>query len=372
MYWILAVAGITRLSTWFHPRSLHGDEFWSLEIARLPFLEAMIAIVKDVHGPVYYGLLNRVVWVFGDAEWSLRMISVLASIGTVIFVWLLADKLFGRVSGNLTAFLVAISPYFLQSSNEVRSYSLLACLSVASIYFFITDRRRLYFFVTVALIYTEHLGWFVWLGTMIACMWRRKEWMGEDDAPLAVVPVGYFALGLAIYQAIFGEGILHGYRISEYHDAFILFKKFVGFYWHLLIGYEYSMMTREVINAVLLTPKFFLCGITAGLGFLLYLRGLYVIRKEESKDLFWLFFVITVLPVLILLPLYPIRFDARYMSFLAPFYLILVVHGLSNLYSPWKMVVCGGMIVASMFMGTYHLMTSYTDPPSNITDCTYS
>lgn len=107
-----------RFLMWVSGKSLWGDEWFSLDIARLSFKQTFFASLNDVHPPLYFLLLNVSTWLFGTSEMSLRFISFSASLGLLVVLYFLARDVIGRSAAILTAFLAALSPYLLQSANE--------------------------------------------------------------------------------------------------------------------------------------------------------------------------------------------------------------------------------------------------------------
>ena len=111
-------------------KSLWGDEWYSVELAQKSIREVFAIVTEDVHPPFFYAALNLLVRWLGFHEWVLRLIPFSAGVGTVFLAYALGRKITGdRKSGLLSSFLVALSPYWLQLSNEIRSYSLLGFLS---------------------------------------------------------------------------------------------------------------------------------------------------------------------------------------------------------------------------------------------------
>jgi len=79
--------------------------------------------------PILAGYLAKIV---GDVEWSCRIVSILAGIGTVIFGMLLARTMFGRWPALLAAMLIGFHPYLTRFSADVGPDSLAVFLFAAS------------------------------------------------------------------------------------------------------------------------------------------------------------------------------------------------------------------------------------------------
>ena len=130
---------------------------------------------EDPHPPLYYLLLDGWVAVFGTSEVAVRLPSALFGIATVVLVYALGAKLFGREAGIVAAALLAVSSFNLYYAREARMYTMLAALTLLSLYFLVDlleppsgagdglDRRAVagYVLATVLLAYTHVFGFFV-------------------------------------------------------------------------------------------------------------------------------------------------------------------------------------------------------------------
>jgi hypothetical protein len=94
----------------------------------------------DFHPPLYHLILH--VWMkFSVREVWLRFLSVLLGLGTVLGVWVLGNFYRPRV-GFGGAFLLAINPFHLYYSQEVRPYPLAAFLYLWAAVFFVAWLRK--------------------------------------------------------------------------------------------------------------------------------------------------------------------------------------------------------------------------------------
>ncbi len=80
----------------------------------------------DIHPLGYYTLLWGWMNVFGQHLALLRLLSVLTGMASIVLAYLLAKTLFERKTALAAAFLVALSPFQIHYSQEIRMYSLLA------------------------------------------------------------------------------------------------------------------------------------------------------------------------------------------------------------------------------------------------------
>ncbi len=137
LFGVILVAGFLRV--W----DLGEKSFWIDELLSLCQAENIRDIKSlfkpacgNAHPPFYFLLLKG--WsAFGGEEFHLRLLSVIFGVAVIPGVFFLGRELVGRTPAIIAAFLVAVSPFHLLYDREVRMYSLLTCLSIWSLYFFI-------------------------------------------------------------------------------------------------------------------------------------------------------------------------------------------------------------------------------------------
>ena len=114
-------------------RTLWHDEAFSLAVARRPagyILRHLPA--ADPHPPGYYLLLRGVLLIFGDSLAVARGLSAVLGVLAVWLTWALGRRLFDPATGLAAAGLVALHPFQIFSSNEIRMYPLATCLALLS------------------------------------------------------------------------------------------------------------------------------------------------------------------------------------------------------------------------------------------------
>ncbi|MGH2628799.1 MAG: glycosyltransferase family 39 protein, partial [Anaerolineales bacterium] len=116
-------------------KPLWFDETWSVFIARQP-LEEIPRLLRlyDHLPPLYYLLLNIWIALFGTAEASVRLPSVLAGVGAVGATFFLAERVAGRRVALLGAALLAISPFQIAAAQEARTYSFITLFALGAAY----------------------------------------------------------------------------------------------------------------------------------------------------------------------------------------------------------------------------------------------
>lgn len=111
-------------------QSLWYDETVSAFLAAQPPAELIAHTARDIHPPGYYLLLHFWAMAAGRSEFALAFFSLLFGVLLIPLTYLLAQRLLNRAGARWAAFLVAVSPYNIWYSQEVRMYTLGAALGL--------------------------------------------------------------------------------------------------------------------------------------------------------------------------------------------------------------------------------------------------
>ena len=135
----LLLLSILLLASFLRFYRLDAQSFWNDEGNSARIAERSPDLILagsegDIHPPGYYLVLHCWRALFGQSEFALRSLSVVAGLALVAFTYLQGRHLFGEAIGLTAAFLGAISPLAIYYSQEARMYALLAALSAASTY----------------------------------------------------------------------------------------------------------------------------------------------------------------------------------------------------------------------------------------------
>ncbi|MGQ9552546.1 MAG: glycosyltransferase family 39 protein [Anaerolineae bacterium] len=110
--------------------SLWYDETVSAYLAAQPVRDALLHTSLDIHPPGYYLALHFWTLAAGHSEYALAFFSLLFGVLLVALTYALACRLIGRQAALLSAWLAALSAYSIWYSQEVRMYTLGACIAV--------------------------------------------------------------------------------------------------------------------------------------------------------------------------------------------------------------------------------------------------
>jgi hypothetical protein len=156
---ILGSVGLGQPSLWID--EAHSVEFSGLHSA---FLVVLNAAVRDAYPPLYFLVLHW--WrALGSGEAWLRALSLSFHLASIPLAYLAGRRLVSARAGVLAAALLAVSPFHLAFAREIRMYSMVEFLSLASVWGMLrwtSDRSRrgwwVMAFAGVALIYTHFMG----------------------------------------------------------------------------------------------------------------------------------------------------------------------------------------------------------------------
>ncbi len=196
-------------------QSLWYDETVSMLLAHksLPALTAHTA--RDIHPPFYYYLLHFWIKAAGDSEFSAAFLSLWFGILLVALIHRFSRRLFGEETACMASLLTVISPYHLWYSQEVRMYTLGACLGLLAADFLLrslTEPRRvenwaLYGLAAALSLYTLYYSAFLLVTLALFSLraglrrWGRGyllPWAGAQILALALYSPW---LGIAFRQA---------------------------------------------------------------------------------------------------------------------------------------------------------------------------
>ena len=164
---ILALALAARL---YHIDNapLGDDEAYTIVVAASTPAQIVDLLKRDSSSPLYYFFLHYWIALFGESELAIRSLSTV--IGTVLVgaIFWAGQRLYSVQVGLLAALIAAISPVQIHYSQQVRFYTLLPLVSLASVYFLVrylqTSRRKyilLCALATLLCLYTHSFALFL-------------------------------------------------------------------------------------------------------------------------------------------------------------------------------------------------------------------
>ena len=277
-----------------------------------------------VNSAFYFYLLH--LWSLGgESEAFLRLFSAGLGIFSVVLTFYLGKKVYNPAVGLGGAFLLAVSPFHILHSQEVRGYSLVVFLSLLALLFAVRareDKSRanliLVFLISVLLFYTHILTilfigglvLFFVIGTRLETKRPARRW--SLILPLLIVLFFLWRFAPPAFTSFFPRpGVMDG------REAWWLTR---------MLGRPGLIYLIEVINSFSVGEE---QGLIGGLAFrwpqlgcwvvpLFFLAGLYSAGRAQGyrRPAFWLPILISLAPVFILFGL------SQFENILLPKYLI--------------------------------------------------
>jgi len=128
-------------------QNLWYDESASWYQTRLSYAGIIEESVSSATHPPLNGLLLKFwVTVLGDSEAAMRSMTVLLNLLTMWFLFLFTNRVFNRQIAFYTLLFMAISPFQIYHSNEVRMYTLLTLTAVMTVYYYLRTRDNQFAF----------------------------------------------------------------------------------------------------------------------------------------------------------------------------------------------------------------------------------
>ncbi|MDP2649589.1 MAG: glycosyltransferase family 39 protein [bacterium] len=156
-----------------------NQSFWLDEGAQLLMSQKSLGFIwsgrsADFQPPFFYFLVHF--WMMlSHSEIILRILPALFGLATIYIVYLIGKKMFDEKIALLSSLFLAISPYHIYYSQELRMYSLLAFLGTLSIYFLLQKKWFFYTASCILLIYTHYAGIFLLFSQALWIAFRQRN-----------------------------------------------------------------------------------------------------------------------------------------------------------------------------------------------------
>lgn len=168
----LVLFTISKSSIWF-------DEAFGVYLSHFNFIEIARYTAADVHPPFYYWLLKIWGMMFGNSELALRSMSLLFGCVSIIFGYILTNKLFSKNVARVSLIFMVLSPMMVRYSQEARMYTLVTAIALAATYVLtiaINSKKKLPWVIYGILVslgmWTHYFSALVWLTHWI---WRADN-----------------------------------------------------------------------------------------------------------------------------------------------------------------------------------------------------
>ena len=283
----------------------------------------------DFHPPLFYIIVHFWMKLAVNDIW-LRMLPVIFGVGSVFMTYILCKKIFDKKTALLVSLLLAVSPYHIYYSQELRMYSSAVFFALGSMYFFYSLLRRTnlnlflgYVFSTTALLYTHYLGFFILFTQIFFIILIKRDKIKIILNALIVISILFsFWVPQLLIQ------LRYGIEANQYLPGWsnVLSLSFYSAVPVTLLKFTIGKMSFE-------NSTFYIAFAFFILVIILYLL-LQVLKKIKKEDdlLISLWFFMPLILALLLSLILPIFQPFRLIFILPAFYILIVRSALQGKY----------------------------------------
>ena len=219
------------------------DEAFTGVLMKLPFNEFLKTVSIEPHPPLFYAVTKTITLIFGVSDLSLRALPILFGVLSVVFVYLIVQRLFDRKAAAFSALIVAISPFLVEYSVEARPYSMYGFLFLLTFYFFL-KKNAVGFVLSSVLFLSSHYLAFIYFS--ILGLYGIYELRNSIKKLFIMFVPGTLVGGYFTYNAYFNSTkSLNSSWISE-SSFFNIISSFYTYF----IGVKAKMPGNDILNNV--------------------------------------------------------------------------------------------------------------------------
>ena len=209
--------------------SIWTDEAVSLIEADKDFPSLMSFLAKNEGFPFGYPLiLHSWIDLFGKSEFSVRFLSAIFGIASILLMYLVGKEIFDKKVGLISALLMATAMLQIVYSQEARPFAIFGFLALLSTYFFVrylkSDKNLFLFEYVVTIIlsfYINYMALFLLVfhgAVFLFCYKNRiKKWLLSLLIIIpSILPMISFFIGQIFYKYPFWVEVLPKYGIPKF------------------------------------------------------------------------------------------------------------------------------------------------------------
>jgi len=362
VYIILAVIILAGFFLRFYElgeESIWLDEAYTLQSAAKQDFTSLISSVDriETNPPFYFMMLHFWVKFFSASEFSIRFLSLLFSVFSIMLIYIIGKEIFNSGVGLLSSLMLASSMLHVLYSQEARGYSLFIFLILASFVFFIKLIRENklkyyipYAILTLLVIYTSYLGFLVVFFQNLAFLFFNKEhikkWFGFQ-----------FLIGILYLPWLY-------YFIRD------LFKVQTNLAFIALTKYSFPPMLANSLLLIFLLPAIVAVVVLLILFYKLKKFDIKLLKKIKFREnLFILFFIIFYIALFFVMPrLTTSIFYTRHYLFMTPFFYLFLAKGITMLR---KKNIRAVMVIIILLLNIYSVFHYYNASKEQWRDVVY-
>jgi mannosyltransferase len=307
---------------------------------------------SDFHPPLAYILWHY--WqLIGTGDIILRLPSVIFGVLTIWILFHLVKKSFGENVAVISSFLLAIAPFHIYYSQEIRMYSLVTLLGVISFYFFqkLLEEKRFitslgFIISTAALIYTHYMGIFIILSQLIYLLFNKRSQVIDWSKNYLIIGLLYLPWFPQFIKQLSGGTNANDYLPGWSNILSLSFYKAIP-----LTLLKFSIGRINFDNNYLYA---FIAVIVISIFGVLIFLGIKSIKNHQQNLVAFWFFIPLLVTWLISFWL-PMNQPFRLLFIIPAFYILLAV-GMVNLKRYARLALIGVSLIS--LLGTFTYLTT--------------
>ena len=325
---------------------LGSNNLWFDEAASVVMKNKISEFPAYRQPPLYYLLLLFWSNCFGESEFTLRFLSLIFSVLSILMIYKLGELSFDKKTGLISAFILSVSPIHIWYAQEVREYSLLCFLVMASVYFFIRtlkENKRCFwvgFILTATLsLFTNYFAFLIILASGLFFLYKEyrisaKKWLISCLAILLLFGPWF---NIFIKHLVFTKGVFWIPR-PDLKSILLTFENFA-------LGYNATALSY-LLGSIAFTILFIAC----------FFYG----KKHKDILVFLaLFLFVPIIGSFLISQRMSIYIDRQNMA-VSPFYYVIVAAGFVAMKNKLASKVLFGIgIVILPMLSLYNYYTNY-------------
>lgn len=339
-----------------------GKTFWfdeaiSWSFARESIPKMVSATLADNHPPLYYFLLHF--WLkFDQAEFFLRLPSLVFGLVSIFLVYQIAKELFSKKIALIAMLIFSLSPLQVYFSAETRMYSLWVMLILVTFHCFLKICQKpqkpqpIYFLLftifNLLSFYTHYFSLFFLLALNCFLALKRKKYPKQLIA-LAITQAGIFLLFTPWLIIFFRNAHPQPWGPPLIFSVPATFLSFaLGGVGAVTLKTFFSPSTSLIIKIIFLALSVLLA--------LSFLVGLFSQEKKSKKLLLLLIIFLPVLLVGTISLVKPIYSPRAFVAFSFAFYLLAAqgLEKLSKQFNFWPKILVLGLLVLTVLIQNFY------------------
>ncbi len=192
-------------------KNMWFDEVYSWNTSQYDLEGIVKSAAGDIHPPFYYMVLKWWTYFTGDSVFSMRLLSVVFSILSMVFIYKISyDILKNDTQVFFVFILYALSPINIHYAQEVRMFMMNTFLCLGSVYYFLgllenpsLQRKVLYVLFSLLAIYTHYFAFLILFTEFLVVAYRQFK--NRKDLSLTKNIAPLFGVVLVLYLPWFPE-----------------------------------------------------------------------------------------------------------------------------------------------------------------------